>query len=103
MVIRWIAAVAAFVAVILIGAITIGDFGTGIDPDSFFDAEGANSFALIGAIALVVAFVVYAGVEYAQTGGLGSIARQFVAVLARHQGRIGTDLTLEGSPESLSV
>lgn len=77
MVIRWIAALAAFVAVILIGAITIGDFGTGIDPDSFFDAEGANSFALIGAIALVVAFVVYAGVEYAQTGGLGSIARQF--------------------------
>lgn len=77
MVIRWIAAMAAFVAVILIGAITIGDFGTGIDPDSFFDAEGADSFALIGAIALVLAFVVYAGVEYAQTGGFGSIARQF--------------------------
>ncbi len=77
MVIRWIAALAAFVAVILIGAITIGDFGTGIDPDSFFDAEGADSFALIGAIALVVAFIVYAGVEYAQTGAFGSIASQF--------------------------
>lgn len=77
MLVRWIAALAAFVVVILIGAITIGNFGTGIDPDNFFDTEGADSFALIGAIALVVAFVVYAGVEYAQTGGLGSIARQF--------------------------
>lgn len=77
MLVRWIAALAAFVAVILIGAITIGDFGTGIDPDNFFDTEGADSFALIGAIALVVAFLVYAGVEYAQTGGFGSIARQF--------------------------
>lgn len=77
MLVRWIAALAAFVAVILIGAITIGDFGTGIDPGNFFDTEGADSFALIGAIALVVAFLVYAGVEYAQTGGFGSIARQF--------------------------
>ena len=77
MLVRWVAALAAFVVVILIGAITIGDFGTGIDPDNFFDTEGADSFALIGAIALVVAFLVYAGVEYAQTGGLGSIARQF--------------------------
>lgn len=77
MLVRWIAALAAFVAVILIGLITIGDFGTGIDPGNFFDTEGADSFALIGAIALVVAFLVYAGVEYAQTGGFGSIARQF--------------------------
>ena len=77
MVVRWIAALAAFVAVIAIGAITIGNFGTGIDPDSFFDTEGADSFALIGAIALVIGFVVYAAVEYAQTGGLASIGRQF--------------------------
>ena len=77
MVVRWIAALAAFLAVIAIGAITIGNFGTGIDPDNFFDTEGADSFALIGAIALVIAFVVYAVVEYAQTGGLASIGRQF--------------------------
>ena len=77
MAIRWIAALVAFIVVIGIGVVAIGDFATGIDPDSFFDAEGANSFALIGAIALVVAFAVYAAVEYAQTGGLGSIARQF--------------------------
>lgn len=74
---RWIAALVAFVVVILIGIVTIGNFGTGLDPDNFFDTEGANSFALIGAIALVVAFIVYAAVEYAQTGGFASIASQF--------------------------
>ena len=77
MLVRWIAALAAFVIVILIGMITIGNFGTGIDNENFFDTEGANSFALIGAIALVMAFLVYAAVEYAQTGGLASIAAQF--------------------------
>ena len=77
MLVRWIAALAAFVIVILIGMITIGNFGTGIDNENFFDTEGANSFALIGAIALVIAFLVYAAVEYAQTGGFASIASQF--------------------------
>jgi hypothetical protein len=74
---RWIAALVAFVVVILVGIVTIGDFQTGVDTGNFFDSEGANSFALIGAIALVIAFLVYAGVEYAQTGGFGSIAAQF--------------------------
>jgi hypothetical protein len=77
MVVRWIAALVAFLVVILIGVVTIGDFGTGIDTGNFFDTEGANSFALIGAIALVVGFLVYAAVEYAQTGGFASIASQF--------------------------
>jgi energy-coupling factor transport system substrate-specific component len=77
MLVRWLTALAAFIVVILIGMVTIGDFGTGIDADNFFDTEGANSFALIGAIALVAAFLVYAAVEYAQTGGLASIASQF--------------------------
>ncbi len=71
MIVRWIAALVAFLIVILIGMVTIGNFGTGVDPENFFDTEGANSFALIGAIALVVAFVVYAVVEYVQTGGFG--------------------------------
>jgi len=74
---RWIAALAAFIIVILIGMITIGNFATGVDTGNFFDTEGANSFAFIGAIALVVGFLVYAAVEYAQTGGFGSIASQF--------------------------
>jgi hypothetical protein len=77
MVVRWIAALAAFAIVILIGVVTIGNFGTGIDTGNFFDTEGADSFALIGAIALVLAFLVYAAVEYAQTGGFASIASQF--------------------------
>jgi hypothetical protein len=74
---RWIAALAAFVLVILVGVVTIGDFGTGVDTGNFFDTEGADSFALIGAIALVVGFLAYAAVEYAQTGGFASIASQF--------------------------
>ena len=77
MIIRWVAAAVAAVIVILVGMVAIGNFGTGIDPGSFFDSEGADSFALIGAIALVIGFLVYAAVEYAQTGGFGSIAAQF--------------------------
>ena len=77
MLIRWIAAVAAFLMVAGIGVARFGNFATGIDPDSFFDTEGANSFALILAVALVVAFVAYAATEYAQTRSFASIARQF--------------------------
>jgi energy-coupling factor transport system substrate-specific component len=74
---RWIAAVAAFLIVAFIGIIGFGNFATGIDEDVFFDIEGANSFALIFAIALIVAFVAYAAVEYLQTRSLASISRQF--------------------------
>ena len=77
MIVRWVAAGAAVLVVVLVGMATVGNFGTGLDPGSFFDAEGANSFALIGAIALVIGFLVYAAVEYAQTGGIASIASQF--------------------------
>ena len=77
MFVRWIAALVAFLVVVFIGVAGIGNFATGIDPDNFFDTEGANSFALIGAIALVVAFVVYAAVEYLQTRSLRSISSQF--------------------------
>jgi hypothetical protein len=66
--IRWIAAVIAFVVVAAIGIVAIGDFS----------GEGAgNSWAFVAALGLVVAFVAYAGIEYAQTGGFASIARQF--------------------------
>jgi hypothetical protein len=77
MIMRWIGAVVAFVVVAVIGLITFGNFSTGIDPGSYFDSEGANSFALILAIAVIVAFAAYATVEYLQTGGFGSISRQF--------------------------
>lgn len=74
---RWLAALIAFIVVAVAGIIAFGNFETGIDPGSFFDSEGANSFALIGAIGLIVAFLVYALVEYLQTGGVASIAAQF--------------------------
>src|SRR3990170_925992 len=77
MAVRWIAALAAFLIVAFIGIIGFGNFATGIDEEVFFDIEGANSFALIFAIALIVAFVAYAAVEYLQTRSLASISRQF--------------------------
>ena len=67
MVTRWIAAAAAFIAVLVVG-IVVGDFS---------EAGAANSWAVVAAIALVVAFLAYAAVEYAQTGGFASIASQF--------------------------
>jgi energy-coupling factor transport system substrate-specific component len=67
MVVRWIAAVVAFLVVAAVGII-------GFDFEG--DAAG-NSWALVAALALLVAFVVYAGVEYAQTRGFASISSQF--------------------------
>ena len=68
MAIRWIAAVAAFAVAAFLGITLLGDFS----------GDGAgNSWALVAAIALAVAFVAYAAVEYAQTGGLASVGRQF--------------------------
>ncbi len=77
MVVRWIVAAAAFLVVAYIGIVGFGNFATGVDPDNFFDTEGANSFALILAAALVVGFVAYALVEFLQTRALASISRQF--------------------------
>ena len=77
MVVRWIVALVAFLVVALIGLTGFGNFGTGIDPDNFFDTEGANSFALILAVAIVAAFIAYAATEYLQTRSFASIASQF--------------------------
>jgi energy-coupling factor transport system substrate-specific component len=70
MIMRWIAAVVAFVVVTVVGIAFIGNFsdtGTG----------AGNSWALVTTVALVAAFAAYALTEYLQTGGFGSIARQF--------------------------
>jgi energy-coupling factor transport system substrate-specific component len=67
MVIRWIAALVAFLIVAAVGIIGFDFSG---------DAAG-NSWALVAALALLVAFVVYAGVEYAQTRSFASISSQF--------------------------
>jgi hypothetical protein len=67
---RWVRVVAAIIAfaVVVVVGIVIG--GT-------FTANSTNSWALITAIALAVAFVAYALIEYLQTGRFDSIARQF--------------------------
>ena len=77
---RWlriIAAVVAFAVVAYIGIITVGNFKAGVNPATGIDQVGANSFALVLAVALLVAFAAYAAVEYAQTRALASIASQF--------------------------
>jgi energy-coupling factor transport system substrate-specific component len=68
MVTRWIAALVAFLVVAYLGIVFVGDFG---------EEGAANSWALIAAVGLGVAFLAYAAVEYAQTGGFASIASQF--------------------------
>jgi energy-coupling factor transport system substrate-specific component len=64
---RWIAALIAFLVVA----------GVGIVGFSFEGEDAANSWALVAALALAVAFVVYAAVEYAQTRSFASISSQF--------------------------
>jgi hypothetical protein len=70
MVIRWIAATAAFVVGIVIGVVVAGG--------SLTDYEAAlGAFPLITAIAVVLGIAGYAAVEYLQTGGFASISGQF--------------------------
>ncbi|HUR16578.1 MAG TPA: hypothetical protein VMZ33_04790 [Candidatus Limnocylindrales bacterium] len=77
---RWlwiIGGLIGFVIAAAIGVVALGTFNSGIDPDLGYDLKGANSFALVLALALLVGFVVYAGLEYLQTRRLGSITGQF--------------------------
>jgi energy-coupling factor transport system substrate-specific component len=66
--VRIVAAAIAFLVVAFVGVVVLGDFSA---------EAAANSWALVAAVGLVVAFVAYAAVEYLQTGGVASIARQF--------------------------
>lgn len=74
---RIVAAVAAFVVASAVGILALGTFDAPADPDSGVNLVGAQSFALILALAGAVSFAVYAGLEYFQTGHLASISRQF--------------------------
>lgn len=65
---RVVGAAIALVAVV-VGAILLISFGT--------DVAGATTWAYVGVIALVAAFVAYAAIEYLQTRRLDSITRQF--------------------------
>ena len=70
MLVRWIVTIAAFVAGAIVGVILAGGGLT--------DYEAAlQAFPLVTVIAVLAAFVAYAGVEYLQTGSLASIRHQF--------------------------
>ena len=71
------AGVLGFVVAALIGVVAIGTFNVPPDATTGINQPGANSFALVFAVALIVGFVCYALVEYRQTGKLASISRQF--------------------------
>ena len=77
---RWLwffgGAVAFFVATV-VGVIALGTFSTPIDPAVGYSIPGANSFALVLAVAAFVAIVVYALLEFWQTRRISSITRQF--------------------------
>lgn len=68
MAIRWIAALVGFAVIAFIGIVVVGDFS---------GEQAGNSWALVAALALAAGFIVYAAVEFAQTGGFASIASQF--------------------------
>jgi hypothetical protein len=68
--------VVAFLIAAVVGVFLAGGFGQ-LDPETGTNVTGANYFALILAVALIIGFVVYALVEWGQTGRLDSISRQF--------------------------
>ena len=76
---RWLRILAAIVAFAIVAYFGIVLFGTfnGTPDQNGVNRTGANSFALILAIAAGVGFVVYALIEYLQTRRLDSIAHQF--------------------------
>jgi len=76
---RFAAALVAFSVVAYIGIVGFGDFGSpaDVDPTTFANTQAANTWALILTVAMVVGAVVYFGLEFAQTGRLESLARQF--------------------------
>ena len=76
-VVRVGAAILVVVVVAVVGALLFGNFGSPPDPETGVSVEGAQSFALILAIAAAAGFLTYAGIEYAQTGSFASISRQF--------------------------
>lgn len=70
-------AIVGFAVATVVGVLAFGTFNEPPDPELGYSIPGANSFALVLAIGAVVAFIVYAAIEYGQTQRLESIARQF--------------------------
>ncbi len=67
---RWLRIAGALVAFAIVAYVGVLLAGT-------FSGQNSDNWALVTAVALVAAFVAYAGVEYLQTGRLDSIAQQF--------------------------
>ena len=74
--VRALAGIVAFSVVLVIGLTVIGFDKTVADPNLGL-IEGRNTLILIFGIAVLVGFVAYAGIEYAQTNRLESISSQF--------------------------
>jgi hypothetical protein len=76
---RLLAALVAFVIATVVGILTVGRFDdvTRIDPVTFANQVTADSWALILTVAMVVAAIVYFGLEKLQTGRLASLEGQF--------------------------
>ncbi len=75
--VRIAAGVLAAIIVAVIGVQVSGTFQGSVDEATGGNTSVANAFMLVLAIALLIGFVVYAAVEYAQTGALRSISSQF--------------------------
>ncbi len=74
---RVIASLVVFAIATGLGILVFGRFDTAPDPTTFINQVSANSFALILAIAMVLAALTFFGLEYAQTGRLASVEGQF--------------------------
>ncbi len=74
--IRVLVAIVVTIAAVVIGVGITGSLDVTADPDTGLVA-GANTIALVIAVALLLGLVAYGVVEYLQTGAVDSIARQF--------------------------
>lgn len=74
---RFAIAFIVFLAAAAVGLSAFGEFGSGIDPDSYFSSVSADSFALILAVAMLLGIVAFFALEYLQTGALASVSGQF--------------------------
>ncbi len=77
---RWLRVIAALIVfgiATAVGVLLFGRFETAPDPETFINQVTADSWALILMIALILAAITWFGLEYFQTGRLGSLEGQF--------------------------
>lgn len=74
--VRTLIAIAAFFAIVIVGLNVSGPLDLSADENTGLIAA-QNTVIVLLAIALLGAFIAYAGIEYAQTGRLESITSQF--------------------------